>query len=687
MLPPPPSRLRLLLIALLACCAPACEDGGGGHGGGMAIATTNASPPAVPASDPVCEGRAGNRPFDADGDGALDTVCVDDFDGDDALEMDDLQDAVEALDDGDRRLVVVLAGVYAPPVDPRARPGRTHALIELPDHAELRCLSGAVLNGPQGTSAAHDFAVVSNADHVIGNVAVAIVGCEIDGGAPDVYFGRGFSTHLRIGVFFRRTRDSRVEDSFVHHTYHTGLYTSLSRGDVFRNNLVEDAGGFGNTDTIARTSKPCIYAYATAGEPVEDFTAAENHLVRCAASGLNTRVNHSNAAREAIRNLVWTDNVIEHTGYAVAAPGLPPAWNSQCMHLRSVEGALVADNLCRSAGAVRIGPGDGFRGEGDESASSGIVIERLRVEDADATAGIEIGRYVDGLVIRDVEVDGTRADDGSALALPCVRLETPLRDARFERVTLRDCGAEGLYEATTAGSGATQAESLVLRDLTIENSDLADPTGGAVRAGLRLRGAHRGLLIERLVARAATGPEVWFEGPLIDATLEDVVVDGLDPGWDGAFFEASAPLCDATRNQRWITSRDGSAPDDCDFTPGTTGGSVARCACRSGTWQAKPTNADRPGIEFLQGELSSNVDLRDVRVSNARGQPGVRVQGEVSGWSITRLTGTHDSPATDLPQRSALELPSRTTDAALVDVVCIGTDPSAVCIGYGEDGP
>ncbi len=675
---------RIALAPLLLVLAAACQDGGS-----QAVAaqpSSDATPPVVQSADPVCANVSKNLPFDRDGDGALDTVCADDFDGDGALETDDLQDAIDALDDADGRLVVALAGDYAPPANPDLRPRTNKVLIALPDHTELRCVAGVVLNGPSGTDPSQDYAVVGNASTSHGNVDVALVGCEIDGGAPDLYDGTDYSTRLRIGVYFRRTTGARVEDCHVHHTYHSGLYTSRSQGDVFRNNLVEDAGGFGNTNVLTRTAKPCIYAYASDGISVDDFVAEGNHLVRCAASGLNTRANTTNLEHEAVRNLVWRDNIIEHTGYAVGTAARPPTLYSKCMSLRGTEGAQILDNVCRSAGALTIwDAADGYRSDGDDNANSDVRIERLLVEDADASAGIWIGRHVDGLVLRDVEVDGTRADDGSPLDLPCLVLETPLRGALFERVALRHCGAEGLYELTTAGSGAVPGEELALRDLAIESTDLVDPTGGALRAGLRLRGPHRGLTIERLTARQATGPEVWFEGPLVDATLSDVTVDGVDPGWLGAFTEAVAPACSAAIDHQWITVRDAVAENDCDLAPGSTGTTAARCACRGGSWVPKPASADRPGIEFRDAGPSSGVTLLRVSVSNARHQPGVRVMGGVTDWTISGITGIDDSEATDLPQISALELPSRSSDVAVSKASCLGTGPGSDCVTYADE--
>ena len=118
-------------------------------------------------------GTAGCSPFspvnvalDSDGDGLPDLVTVGDFDGDGVREMDDLQDAVDALTDLGPKVVNVLAGDYVAPAAPALRAGRTHAILELRSHTTLSCagVGSTVLNAP-APGAGRDYAVVGNDDH------------------------------------------------------------------------------------------------------------------------------------------------------------------------------------------------------------------------------------------------------------------------------------------------------------------------------------------------------------------------------------------------------------------------------------------------------------------------------------------------------------------------------------------
>jgi hypothetical protein len=623
---------------------------------------------------------------DGDGDGLPDFVRVGDFDGDGVLEMDDVQDAVESLTDPGPKQVRVWPGSYLPPAAPASRPGRSHALVELPSRTTLSCPAGPAftqLQGPSGTTTAHDFAVIANDDTTNGNEDVVVSGCDVHGGAPDSYLGNGYSVNRRIGVYFRRTVRSRVEGCWVHHTFHSGLYTSNSHGDAFTDNVITDAGGWGNTASfVARTAYPCIYLYSVGGSAVEDFVARGNRMARCAASGLNTRAEDFDAPGDVLRNLLWEDNEVEDTGFATGDATHPAPGGSACANLRGVDGAVVRDLVCRSTGPIGVSnAATAFRSSGNENASSNVLIEDVVVDGADTIAGLFVGDYTDGVTVRRARVLGTRGNDGQVVDAPCFAFETPLRSAVFEDLELGGCGRAGVYEGSVGGSGGSPAARLRFSRVLVDGVDLFDPTDVAWRPGFWFQGPHEGLVLEDLEVRHATGPEIWFPKTVTHARLSRIAVESSDPGWLGAFHETQVPACDASRDKLWITTRDGLSASDCDFAPGGQGSTPARCACRDGAWTwFSPANL-RSGIEFgLSGAASRDVLLEDVAVANARGLPGVRVDGAVQRFDVLGIQGRDDSEATDLPQTSAIRFTGAVTDVVVEDAVCIGTDPAHACV-------
>jgi hypothetical protein len=606
--------------------------------------------------------------IDRDGDGLPDQVRVGDFDRDGVLEIDDIQDAMDALTDPGPKLLVVQPGTFQPPSAPASRPGRTHALLELRSFTTLQCAGPGrtVLRGGALT-ATQDYAVVSNDDHVVGNDQVWIQRCEIDGGAPASYSSPAFPKTRRIGVFLRRTRNSGVADSYVHDTVHTGLYTSNSSGDRFLRNLVEDVGGYG--DSTVSWRQPCIYLFAFGGGTVlSDFQALDNTLRRCGHTGLNTRAADADAPGDVVRNLLWERNTVEDT-------------LTGCISLRGVDGATVRELSCHRAGSIKLsrGYGSGYRFEGNDNANANVLIEdAVTTQLVGGQNGLDVGAWVDGLRLRRVRVEGTRDADGVALNRDCAWLQRPLRNAVIEDLTLRDCGRGGAVVSSLPGGLGDASERLTLQRIEIEALDQAKPLDTVHPAGIDFVGAHARLLLVDLTLSGATGPELRFGGALSNGTLRRVEIDSVDPGWMGAFFEAQVPACTPALEGRWITSRNGTSGTDCVFTAGTTGATPARCGCAGGAWG--PIHwAASPGIEFASGVTHANVLLEDVSVKNARGVTGVHVGGALSAFSVRTILGADDSPATDLNQRSAADFDAA-TGFSVTGASCVGTQSGVPCI-------
>jgi hypothetical protein len=671
-------RRRLTTFALVLCAASSIATGGA-----MAGPCVTEPPLAlVPAGcTPTGCGAAANHSWDSNQDGIADSMCVYDFDRDGALEIDDVQDAVASLASAPKKFVTVLPGNYLAAANPAARPGRTHGLLELPSDTALTCRTGAALRGPRTVDANSNYAVVSNADHATGNRNISISGCEIDGGALDAFTDPG-AYGIRMGVFLRRTTDSLVENNFVHHTYHTGLYTSDSTRDVFRDNRIEDAGGYGNQAQMGgRPRFPCIYAYSFGGGAVVDFVAENNDMRRCAADGLNTRAETEDAPGDVIRNVRFSGNRIEDTGNSTDYANTYHANGSVCMTIRGVDGAVIADNTCVSSGPVYLFPAFAYRSQGDEDANNDVTIERQLVEDADSIAGVWIGPHVDGLTMTDVTVSGTRDDYGRAMDLSCFVINPPFRGATFAGLHLSNCGRIGLEEANQAGTGATPDEVIAIRDVQIDGTGLVGLLSATQRPGMWFSGPHTGLVIERATVRGTTGPGIQFDRQLQHVALRDLSVDGVESGWLGSFTESGAPNCDDSNRNHWITTTNASTRTDCKFSGGT-GGTSARCFCSTAGWTPFPTR-QHAGIEFASAyPFSRDVQIERTTVANERNDTGVRIHGNVTGFAVTTLLGADTSAATSLDQNSAIEVPSTDSDVALADVSCQGTDPAASCVQY-----
>jgi hypothetical protein len=612
-------------------------------------------------------GPALNVATDRDGDGLPDTIRVGDFDGDGVLEMDDLQSAMDALTDPGPKQLDVVPGSFAPPAAPASRPGRTHALLELRSFTTLQC-SGpgfTILRGGP-LAAGQDYAVVANDDHSVGNDEVWIRRCEIDGGAPPSFDASNVPRSRRAGVFFRKTRRSGVADSFVHDTLHTGLYTSNSTGDMFLRNVVEDAGSYGDTGGVGR--QPCIYQFAFGGGGVvADFQAIGNTLRRCGHSGLNTRASDAEAAGDVIRNTLWEDNTVEQATHA-------------CMNLRGVDGITVRNLTCRSTGAILLnrGFGTGYRWQGNDNANSNVVIEDAVSTNVDTgQVGLDLGGFVDGLRVRRLRIEHTRDPTGAALPKDCAWIERPLRDAVIEDVELHDCGWRGLVVSTRAGGLGDATETLQMRRIGVSEVDQVDPLDTAPFPGILFEGAHARLQLEDLTLAGATGPELAFGGALSNSALRRVEIDSTDPGWLGAFTEASAPACNAARDRHWLTNVNGSSATDCSFGGGT-GALRVRCGCRSGSWSVVTWGA-ASGIDLPLGVTHSNDVLEDVSVTNARGVTGVRVRGVLSSFSVRTIFGGDDGTATDSRQRSAIDFDAA-SGFSVTGATCVGTQAGVPCV-------
>jgi hypothetical protein len=372
---------------------------------------------------------------------------------------------------------------------------------------------------------------------------------------------------------------------------------------------------------------------------------------------------------DVIRNLLWEDNTIEDMRIA-------------CISLRGVDGAIVRRNTCHAAGAVQLVQADyglGYRWEGNDNANSNVVIEDVQVSGTQiGQAALDIGAFVDSLAIRRFSVLGTYDATGGAYPIDCVNIQRPLRDAVIEDSDFVECGRYGVVVRTVVSPYGDPAETLTFRGVTLDQVDRSNPTDTALAAGFRFLGPHAQVAFENVQLFGASGPELSFEGAASDVTLQDMLVQSVDPGWLGAFAEAAAPACTSALSGQWLTTTNASGALDCSFAPGTTGPAQARCGCAGGVW-SPVLWAAQPGIQFATGATHGPVVLDDVTVANARGVTGIRVGGALTGFQALSVTGIDDSPATDLPQRSAIDFEAA-TGWSVGSATCVGTAPGVPCV-------
>jgi hypothetical protein len=303
-----------------------------------------------------------------------------------------------------------------------------------------------------------------------------------------------------------------------------------------------------------------------------------------------------------------------------------PGGTSKCITVRGADTVTIRRNECRDSGGLYIVDAHAWRAAGDDESNSNVNVNDLVVTDVNATGGVHVGAYTDGVTVRNVIVEHTRGANGVYLPLACMRFEAPLRNALFEDIELRYCGTEGLLGGSLAPSGGTPAEELTFRRVTVEHVDMVAPTDATGWPGIHLRGAHRGLLFEDVISNFATDAEIRFDRALTDSALLDIQVDALDPG----------PI-----------RQPGIVLDDCDGP-------------------------------------SSGVVLENVTVAHARGRTGVQLNGDVTSFDLIDLIG-RDEPGISLPQRSALAVPDEFTQVTLSGVQCIGTAPGVPCVEFLRD--
>jgi hypothetical protein len=600
--------------------------------------------------------------LDRDGDGAPDYASVTDWDGDGAREMADLQAAVDALTDPGEKLLLIGTGTF----QPSTTPSGTHGLLELPSDIVVQCTSPqlTILRGLASTVKHVNRSVVTNDDHVNGNRNITISNCQIDGGMPDAYDSRTWTAHGRMGVNLIRVSNALVIDSHVHHTHHACLYTKNSSDVVFADNVLEDCGGYGDLNN--NTRKPGIYLFADGSGVTTRVLAAGNVIRRSGGNALNTR---RESALATITDVEFRDNFADNTSAPWARR--PP---EKCMAIRGVDGIRILGNECIHTAAVYMaGNPTTYYGNPGEHADGNrdVLIEDLTMQDLESDRGIVIRERVDGMVVRRASITGTPAGE------PCISWATPLRGLLLEDVTVSNCGGAGILQ-TGAGSGATAAERVTLRRVTVDGADAAERGDTAFYDGLELQGANDGLTLDQVNVRGASRAGIRIgatASPLTNSTLRSISVDGKPSGFLGRYAGASLPACTAELEGSWAVVTNAPSAASC-----AGGGTVENsCRCTAGSWVDRTNVATQYGI-VIPGGASRNNELGTLALDNISSSWGLSLVGAQQNVSVSGVRARDDGQLTTLRQLGAVVVGAGASGVVVTSALCTGTAPGSPCV-------
>jgi hypothetical protein len=603
----------------------------------------------------------GSALLDQDGDGLLDFASVGDWDGDGALELTDVQAAIDALTDPGPKWVSIETGVFLPP----AAPTGLHALVELPSDIVLQCAGPGltVLRGLPSTVKNLNFSVLSNDDHVSGNQNITISNCQIDGAMPDAYDSRTWTAHGRMGVNLNHVTNATVVGNFVHHTHHTCLYTKNSTGIRFESNTLQDCGGYGDFNSLTR--KPAIYLFAVAGGITQDVVATGNLILRSGGNALNTRRDN---AIDTVRDVEFIDNVVDNTPAPFARR--PP---EKCVSIRGTDGILLKGNECLHTASIYVSGSPVYYSDagGNVEANRNVTIEDLTMTDLESDRGILIGERVEGLVLRRVTISRTPADR------PCISWTTPLRGLLLQDVVVSDCGGAGLLQTGT-GSGATVAERVRLERVTVDGADVVATADTLYGTGIELQGVNDGLSLVDVTVRRVSLHGIRLGGstlPLTRSWLERVQVDGLPSGYRGRFTAQGLPACDAGSDGDWSVVTNALSGTSC----AGGGSSENRCRCTSGAWVDLTNEASRYGIDISSGASHGNT-FRNLSLDNVADSWGLRLGGAQQDIQVASVTATDHGQTATLRQRGAVIVEPGASNVIVTSARCNGTAAGSPCV-------
>jgi hypothetical protein len=446
--------------------------------------------------------RGSNIPIDTDSDGQPDYVSVSDWDSDGILEMvDDIQAAIDSLTDTGNKFVVVEAGNYAPPPPGPGSILRVPSNLELVGHGQ----GVTILNGFDATDITSTGAVLSNADFDNGNEGITVRDLEINGG-----WGSGDAAgfvHHRMGVYFNKCTNCRVESTTVRDTLHSCLYSKNGREIHFDANTLLQCGNYHGS---GGARYPCVYLFANDGLVQENVYVTDNY---CDGSGATALATRRESPAATLKNLHFARNTVKNTR-------LEATYGRRCIWVGGVDGGVYTDNTCINTGSFMYSSEAYYSAGTDAWASRNIHVENLWIVDPQRSHGFEVHGYLENGTFRNVNVENVDVDHD------CMVFNNPLKNVTFEGITLENCGRMGIYETLPTGSGPTPEEGVEFQRIVIGAVD-GDRLDGFDRPAIKFRGAVRNLSLDDITITDASGDGIVFASDLSDTTLRNIAVTGV----------------------------------------------------------------------------------------------------------------------------------------------------------------
>ncbi len=463
----------------------------------MLVLVTASSSLLAATKDPPC---GNNLLEDTDSDGEPDYAYVEDWDCDGGLEMEeDIQAAIDALSDTGRKTVRIGPGDYLSPpsVDNPA------AILELPNGMTFEG-SGegiTILHGFSSTNVTSPQAVIANKNFTFGNSNITIRNLEIDGGWGSADASGG--AFYRMGVYFNKCINCRVEHVTVRDTLHSCLYSKNGNEIYFDDNTLLRCGNYSGTGP----TYSCVYLYAEADHTQENVEVTNNHCDRSGSSALNSR--RGNAAA-VLTNILFSGNTVENT----RVNGEP----ANCINVRGVSFASYINNTCTNTGPLNFAAAASYYSEQeDAAASSDVLVDGLQLIDpGPGSHGIRLLGHLENATLRNIQV--ANVPDGR----DCVLYTNPLRNVVFEEIDLSNCGRWAISENGALGSGAVPDEGLTFRNVTVH---------GAGSTGVRFVGPVRHLEISGMTIEESGADGIFCGAPLEQSIISGVTV--INPDGNG----------------------------------------------------------------------------------------------------------------------------------------------------------
>lgn len=566
--------------------------------------------------------------LDTNGDGFFDSMHVSDYDGDGRLEIvDDLQAALDALDDPGPKHLEIGAGTFLPPTScpvgspcwcrlmPRYNSGgischsgthdpRGHALLQVGSDTTLSCVgrSETVLalweyDDPNGGDA--NFAAIGNADYDGGNRNITIEDCDWRGGGRAPYDSRTWLRFGRRGLDFHNVEDVVIQRNHASYFAHAGIFVESSRRVAIRDNVLERDGGFGNLGN----AQSSIYIHNDpVAPPSADIVIERNTLLDPGGNAISLRNDYLDAGKWIERVVIRYNSVYSHgTGTCILMRG------SRQIEVRDYycEGTLFGFSLDPFATAF-----------GSGNVNDGVLVDGLTLVNIVAPSGgsaLFIAPYHSNVSFRNVVVDGTTGGSNS----DCMAVRPPFRNVTVQGFVLRNCGGNGIqfYRNAVDPSidvvGRTLDERLLLWEGLILDVDASNRRDWSLRSGILFSTAGaRGLMLNQILIDGVTGHGIEVSPGV---RLEDSFLNGLDisrvpPRFRGMGPKAShgALVCDAASADDWIHVTDAGNATDCNLA-GASGVATARCRCEDGAFRPVTNHGGGHMIALEGGTVRGNV--------------------------------------------------------------------------------